>query len=77
MKTLLTTVLVGTLAGTVVVGTAGAARAQSKTLQGEAVSVTVTVEAIDQSSRTLTVKDDKGVYETLEVPRAFTRFSEL
>jgi hypothetical protein len=77
MKTLLTTVLMGTLAGSVVLSTAGTARAQSKTLQGESVAVTVTIEAIDQASRTLTVKDDKGVYETLEVPRAFTRFPEL
>ena len=67
----------GTLAGSVLLGTAGAARGQSKTLEGESVTMTVTIEAIDQSSRTLTVKDDKGVYETLEVPRAFTRFPEL
>jgi hypothetical protein len=77
MKTFLTTVLMGTLAGAALVGTAATARAQSKTLQGESVAVTVTVEAIDQASRTLTVKDDKGVYETLEVPKAFPRFSEL
>jgi len=77
MKTLLTTVLMGALAGSVLLATAGAAHAQSKTLQGESVSMTVTIEAIDQSSRTLTVKDDKGIFETLEVPRAFPRFSEL
>ena len=77
MKTLLTTMLMGTLAGSVLLGTAGAAGAQSKTLQGESATVTVTIEAIDQSTRTMTVKDAQGVYETLEVPPAFTRFKEL
>ncbi len=77
MKTLLTTVLMGTLAGSVLLATAGAARAQSKTLQGETHTVTATIEAIDQATRTITVKDPDGVYETVEVPRAFTRFSEL
>jgi hypothetical protein len=77
MKTLLTTLVVGTLAGSALLGTAGAAGAQSKTLQGESTAVTVTIEAIDQASRTMTVKDAQGVYETLEVPPAFTRFKEL
>ena len=63
-----------TLAASVVLLTGGAAQAQIKTIQGESVSMTVTIEAIDQNSRTLTVKDDKGIFETLEVPRAFPRF---
>ena len=77
MKTLLTTLVMGTLAGSALLGTAGAAGAQSKTLQGESTAVTVTIEAIDQATRTMTVKDAQGVYETLEVPAAFTRFTEL
>ena len=77
MKTLLTTVLTGAMAASALLGTAATVHAQSKTLQGEAVAVTVSIEAIDQASRTLTVKDDKGVYEMVEVPRAFPRFSEL
>ena len=44
---------------------------------GRVHTVTVTIEAIEQSTRTMTVKDAKGVYETLQVPAAFTRFSEL
>ena len=48
---------------------AGAAvGAQAKTIQGESVSVTVTVEAIEQSTRTLTVKNDQGIYETIQAP---------
>jgi hypothetical protein len=61
----------------VLVATAGAAGAQTKTLEGEAVTATVTIEAIEQSSRTMTVKDSKGIYETVDVPRELTRFSEL
>jgi len=71
------TVLMGALAGFVLLGTASPARAQSKTLVGEHSAVTVTIEAIDQATRTLTVKDAQGVYETLEVPAAFKRFPEL
>jgi hypothetical protein len=77
MKTLPTTVLIGALAGSVLLATAGAASAQSKTLQGETHTVTATIEAIDQSARTITVKDPDGIYETVEVPRAFARFPEL
>jgi hypothetical protein len=67
----------GALAGAVLLLTGSTAGAQSKTLQGEAESVTVTIESIEQSSRTMTVKDAKGVYETLDVPPTFTRFNEL
>jgi len=57
---------------------AGAAAAgQSKTLEGDQVSMTVTIEAIEQSSRTLTVKTDKGLYETIQAPPGMQRFSEL
>ncbi len=51
--------------------------AQSKTLPGETHTVTATIEAIDQSARTIIVKDPDGVYETVDVPRAFTRFPEF
>jgi len=77
MKTLRTTVLMGALAGAVLLLTSSTAGAQSKTLQGEAESVTVTIESIDQASRTMTVKDSKGVYETVDVPPDVKRFSEL
>src|SRR5262245_32675071 len=66
MKTLRTTALVGALAGLVVLLVSTTVRAQTKTLEGDAVVRTVTVEAIEQSTRTLTVKNDKGIYETLQ-----------
>lgn len=56
---------------------ASTASAQSRTLEGDSVSMTVTVEAIEQSSRILTVKDDKGIYETVQAPPDMKRFSEL
>ena len=39
--------------------------------------MTVTVVAIDQSTRTVTVKDDKGFNETIQAPPEMKRFSEL
>jgi hypothetical protein len=71
------TVLTGALAGSLLLVAGGTVGAQTKTLQGESVSMTVTVEAIEQSSRTMTVKDDKGIYETIQVPPEVKRFSEL
>jgi hypothetical protein len=73
MKTLSTL----TLAGSMLLSASGAVGAQVKTIAGEAISVTVTIEAIEQGSRTLTVKDDKGIYETIQVPPDMKRFSEL
>ena len=67
MKMLCTMTLTGTLAASALLS-AGAG-AQSRTIQGDSKSVTVTVEAIEQSTRTLTVKDDKGIYETIQAPR--------
>ena len=76
MKTFRTIVLTGALAGSMLLP-GGAVGAQVKTIQGESVSVTVTVEAIEQSTRTLTVKSDQGIYETIQVPPDVKRFSEL
>jgi hypothetical protein len=59
------------LASSTVVG------AQSRTIQGDSVSMTVTIEAIEQSTRTLTVKDKDGIYETIVVPPEITRFPEF
>jgi hypothetical protein len=53
------------------------ASAQSKTIEGNSVSATVTIEAIEQSTRTLTVKDADGIYETIVVPPEVTRFPEF
>jgi|SRR5688572_13145247 len=73
MKTLSTLAL----AGSMLLPAAGAVGAQSKTIPGESISATVTIEAIEQGTRTLTVKDDKGIYETIQMPPEMKRFSEL
>jgi hypothetical protein len=75
MKTLKTLVVTGTLATLWLA--ASLAGAQSRTIQGESMSATVTVMAIEQSTRTLTVKDENGFFETLQAPPGMTRFSEL
>jgi hypothetical protein len=53
------------------------AYAQTKTVEGDAETVTATVEAIDAVTRTLTVKDAKGNFEPITVPRSMTRFNEI
>ena len=73
----MTTLSTMALAGSVLLLAGGAAGAQVKTIEGESISKTVTVEAIEQSTRTLTVKDDKGIYETIYAPAEMKRFSEL
>ncbi len=77
MKTLHTMVLTGALAGSVLLLAGAAVGAQTKTFEGDSVTATVTVEAIEQSTRTITVKNDKGVYETIQAPPEMKRFSEL
>ena len=58
--------------------TAVTIRAQvTKTIQGETTSVTVTVEAIEKSSREVTVKKPDGKYDVLYVPRDVKRFDTL
>jgi len=51
--------------------------AQTKTLPGEMKTTTVTIEAIDQSTRTLTVVDEKGLHKQIYVPTEVKRFPEL
>ena len=51
--------------------------AQTRTIQGEAKTVTVTVEAIELSSRELTVKKPDGTYEVLYFPTTIKRFDTL
>jgi outer membrane murein-binding lipoprotein Lpp len=76
MKTL-NTMAAMAVAGSVLLLAGSAVGAQVKTLQGETVTMTATIEAIEQSSRTLTVKNDKGNYETIVAPPEMKRFSEL
>jgi len=77
MRTLSTMALTWALAGSVLLLASSTVGAQSRTIQGDSVSVTVTVEAIEQSTRTMTVRDDKGIYETTQAPPEMKRFSEL
>lgn len=51
--------------------------AQTKTVTGETVTVTATVEAIDQSTRTVTVKKDDGTFEDVYVPMEMKKFDTL
>ena len=54
------------------------ARAQvEKEIPGEAVTVSGTVEAIDHTSRVLTLKDEHGEFDTIDVPADAQRFSEI
>jgi hypothetical protein len=51
--------------------------AQTKTLPGEMETIQATVEAIDASTRTLTVKGPKGNLLPITVPKTVERFSEI
>jgi hypothetical protein len=53
------------------------ADAQIKTLPGDAITVTATVEAIERSSRTLTLKGEDGKLEMVSVPADVKRFDTL
>lgn len=58
--------------------TAGAAAAQpAKTITGETKTATVTVEAIEQSSREVTVKKADGTYDVVYIPPTMTSFDKL
>ena len=58
--------------------TAGAALAQvSKTITGETVTTTATIESIEKSSRQVTLKNDDGTYEVLTVPASVKKFDSL
>ena len=51
------------------------AAAQSKTLQGDVITITGTIEAIDTARRILTIKDGKGEYHELDVPETLRGFA--
>ena len=60
-----------------VLGIAGIAAAQSKTLTGETQTISATVEAINVSTRTLTMKGPKGNFMDIVVPETVKRFPEI
>ena len=77
MKMFNTVARAGALAAAVLLFSGSGVSGQSKTFQGESVTLTATIVAIEQSTRTLTVKNDKGTYETIQAPPEVKRLSEL
>jgi hypothetical protein len=70
--------IVGTLVVTMaVLSIASIAFAQTKTITGETKTVTATVEGIEASTRTLTLKQPDGTYVQTVVPDNVKRFSEI
>ena len=65
------------VAGALLASAAVAANAQTKTLTGEMQSVTVTVEAIEQKSREVTVRKPDGTVVNFYVPPTMKRFETL
>jgi len=57
--------------------TAVALAAQSTTIPGESHTMTATVEGIEASNRSLTVKKTDGTYDQLYVPESFKAFDTL
>ena len=55
----------------------GTAKAQSKTIIGDTKVVTATIEAIERSSRSLTLKQDNGEYVTITVPPEVAKFDAM
>ncbi len=57
--------------------TSSAAMAQTKSLTGDTKVVTATVEAVDHATRQVTLKNEDGTYEVLDVPASVKRFDGL
>jgi hypothetical protein len=69
--------VVGLVAAAAVVSMAGPAMAQSKTVRSEMRTETGTIEAIEASTRTLTLKKADGTFVTTVAGPDITRFAEL
>jgi hypothetical protein len=67
----------GLIAAAVLLPFAPSVGAQTKTVTGETVTVTATVEAVEASTRTITLKGPKGNYVDVVAPDTVTRFSEI
>ena len=65
------------LTAAIVAATSLAPRAQTKIIPGETTTITATVEAIDATTRTLTVKGPGGNFVPITVPKSVERFSEI
>jgi hypothetical protein len=53
------------------------AAAQVRTIPGEKTTITAVVESVEQSTRTLTLRDQKGELRTMTVPQSVTKFPEI
>jgi hypothetical protein len=53
------------------------AGAQVREIPGESGVMTATIEAIERSTRTVTLKGSDGIYETFQAPPEIRRFDEL
>jgi len=65
------------LGAAMVLAASSALRAQTKTITGDVVTIKATVEAIDATTRTLTVKNEKGEFVPIIVPKSMKRFPEI
>jgi hypothetical protein len=63
--------------GLVVLVFAGSAQAQTKTVTGETKNLTASVEAIDSTTRAVTVKKPDGTYDVFYVPDGIKKFDTL
>ena len=65
------------LVGSLLVTSATAVGAQVRTIPEETVTATVTIEAIEQSTRLLSIRREDGTHDMILVPTDFERFSDL
>lgn len=65
------------LAGLVWLAGASSAPAQQTVTKANSMTATATIQAIDQTKRTVTLKNDKGEEDTYSVSPAIARFNEL
>ncbi len=64
-------------AAAIMIPAARLAMAQTKTITGETKTMTATVQAVDPSSRTLTLKRPDGTFVDIVVPETIARFPEI
>ncbi len=65
------------VAGAVLLASAGPASAQSKTITGKTKTITAEVEAIEASSREVTVKKPDGTFDVWYIPSNLKKFDTL
>jgi hypothetical protein len=64
-------------AAALVLPSAGRAMAQSKTIVGDTQVATATIESIERSTRTVTLKKENGEYVTIAAPRDVAKFDTM